>query len=172
MVPRRLARAMRGTAFEFTTDEAFGGVIRACARPRRETDRSVAVSAETWIDDRIVHAYERLHEAGHAHSVEAWRRPESGGGERVLVGGIYGVHLGGLFAGESMFHDAARGGTDAGKMCLVMLARHLRRCGFVLLDVQFRNPLLDRFGCVEIPRAEYHRRLRRALAVETAWRGL
>jgi len=169
-VPRRLARTIRAGRFRVTSDRAFGQVVRACARPRRVTPRSEAVSRETWIDDRIVGLYELMHRAGRAHSVEAWREDPSAGSDPLLVGGIYGVHLGGLFAGESMFHDAARGGTDAGKVCLVELVRHLHACGFSLFDVQFSNPLLARFGCVEIPRQAYKARLREALARRVAWR--
>lgn len=176
-VPKNVARRVRSRRFEIRTDTTFEAVIRACAEPRQR-------EPESWIDERIIGAYTLLSEAGHAHSVEAWlpieRTPEgtmakdSGivideAGTHVLVGGLYGVHVGGLFAGESMFSRPALGGTDASKVCLVHLARHLRARGFCLLDVQFFNEHLAQFGCVEIPRAEYHRRLAEAVAMETTW---
>lgn len=152
--------------FWVTSDRAFSRVIRACAKPRPDGEG-------TWIDDRIVHAYETLHDAGHAHSVEAWaigdERGEEAGDDLVLVGGLYGVHVGGLFAGESMFSRPVLGGTDASKVCLVHLVHHLRRRGFALLDVQFVNPHLEQFGVVELACDDYLDRLARAVQTQTAW---
>lgn len=147
-VPRRLAKSLRAQPFELRADTAFRTVMEECARaaPGRET---------TWISDELVDAYVELHELGFAHSVEAWR-----GG--VLVGGLYGVAVGGVFAGESMFSRA----TDASKAALVHLVDVLRAGGFVLLDTQFVTSHLARFGAVEIPRAQYRARLARALQVE------
>ncbi len=161
-VSRSLRQRVRSGAFEVTSDEAFGAVIRACAAPRPGRD-----GGETWIDERIIALYEALHQRGHAHSVEAWVRDASGA--RTLVGGLYGVHLRGLFAGESMFSRPEAGGTDASKVCLAHLVAHLREHGFTLLDTQFQNDHLQRLGCVEIPRAAYRRRLEAALDVETRW---
>lgn len=149
--PRRLKRTVDQGPFDVRYSTAFGEVIRACAAPRE-------IGAATWISQGIVDAYCQLHQMGYAHSVEAWR-----GGE--LVGGLYGVALGGLFAGESMFFRA----TDASKVCLVHLVRRLRERGFVLLDVQFVNAHLEQFGAVEIARDEYERRLEAALAREVAF---
>ncbi|NTU84633.1 MAG: leucyl/phenylalanyl-tRNA--protein transferase [Chloroflexales bacterium] len=149
VVPRRLARTVRGGRFEVRYDSAFEAVMRACAAPApgRET---------TWISEEMVAAYVTLHRLGHAHSVECWR-------EGLLVGGLYGVNIGGLFAGESMFHRER----DASKVALVHLVARLRAGGFVLLDSQFIvGPHMLQFGTLEIPRAEYHRRLRAALRVE------
>ena len=142
---RRLARTVRSGRFELRVDSAFAEVIRACAAaaPGRET---------TWISREIVRAYTELHRQGFAHSVESWR-----GGR--LVGGLYGVAIGGLFAGESMFHIER----DASKVALVHLVERLRRGGFVLLDTQASTPHLSRFGCVEIPANEYLERLKRAI---------
>jgi leucyl/phenylalanyl-tRNA---protein transferase len=123
-------------------DDDFEGVVRACA------DRE-----ETWIDARIIRGFVRLHEAGKAHSVEAYDR------EGGLVGGLYGVALGGAFMGESMFSRAS----DASKVCLVNLVERLRERGFVLLDCQIQNDHLARMGAKEIPENEYLRRLYRAL---------
>ncbi len=159
-IPRRLRDRVRSGRFELTTDAAFGAVMRGCAMPRG-SDR------QTWIDGRIIGAYTALHRAGHAHSIEAWLPGGTAG--RTLVGGLYGVHIGGAFFAESKFHVAGAGGTDASKVCLVHLIAHLRRRGFALLDTQFWNPHIDQFGCREIPRAEYLHRLERALAPPVLW---
>lgn len=168
----RVTRSLRATLravetegrFRVTSDRAFGDVIRACAGPRRGQ-----TSDESWIDGRIIDAYERLHAAGYAHSVEAWVDPEDERAEPVLVGGLYGVHLRGLFAGESMFSRPDLGGTDASKVCLVALWRHLRAQGCTLLDTQFMTDHLRSLGGVEISRDAYHEKLAAALAVETEW---
>jgi len=162
-VTRSLRQRVRSGRFTVTTDRAFDRVIRACARDDRELPPDEGV----WIDHRIVEAYTQLHALGHAHSVEAWLPGEDG--EPVLVGGLYGVHLRGLFAGESMFSHPELGGTDASKACLVHLVAHLRRRGFTLLDTQFLNPHLERLGAVEIPRDEYQRRLETAMGARTGW---
>ena len=140
-VPRSLRQTVRKSVFEVTVNADFPGVIRACAE--RE---------ETWISAEIERAYTELHRLGLAHSVEAWRAGQ-------LAGGLYGVALGGAFFGESMFSRE----TDASKVALVALVERLRARGFVLLDTQFLTPHLARFGAVEIPRAEYERRLAEAL---------
>jgi leucyl/phenylalanyl-tRNA---protein transferase len=151
-VPRRLGRTVRNGGFEIRVDTAFRAVVEACAAP-------TAGRESTWIDDQIVAAYTQLHSLGFAHSVEAWR-----GGE--LVGGLYGVALRGLFAGESMFSRER----DASKVALVHLVERLRRGGFVLLDTQFVvGPHMLQFGTIEIPRSEYRRRLAEALAVEATF---
>jgi leucyl/phenylalanyl-tRNA--protein transferase len=110
---------------------------------------------KTWINERIRRLYRDLHEMGRCHSVEAWRDGE-------LVGGLYGVRLGGAFFGESMFHVER----DASKVALVHLVARLRRGGFRLLDTQFVTDHLRRFGAVETPRREYHRLLEDALEVD------
>ncbi len=151
-VPGRLARTVRSGRFELRVNTAFAAVIRACAdtAPGRET---------TWISEEIIGAYHELHRRGAAHSVEIWR-------EGRLVGGLYGVTIGGLFAGESMFHSER----DASKVALVHLVDRLRRGGFVLLDSQYIvGPHMLQFGTVEIPCAEYQRRLRAALRVNARW---
>src|SRR4051812_12834930 len=141
-VSRSLRRSMR--EFEVRIDTAFGTVLRACADPSRPGG---------WIDDDIVTAYTRLHELGWAHSVETWR-------DGKLAGGLYGVAIGGLFAGESMFHHAR----DASKVALVGLVEHLRSIGATLLDVQWLTAHLESLGAMEIARDEYLRLL--ALAIE------
>lgn len=150
-VSTSLARTVRQGRFVVTTDTDFPGVVAACAEaaPGRE---------ETWISDEIAEAYTGLHEIGFAHSVECWHKG-------VLVGGLYGVALGGAFFGESMFHRAR----DASKVALVHLVERLRAGGYVLLDTQMTTPHLERFGAVEIPRAEYERRLAEALHVRAEW---
>lgn len=144
-IPHRLRRTLRSTSFEVRCNTAFAAVIRACAAPA--PDRP-----STWINDEILTLYTALHHLGHAHSVEVWQEDE-------LVGGLYGVSLGGVFCGESMFSRA----TDASKIALVHLAARLVTGGFALLDTQFVTDHLRQFGAIEIPRAEYHRRLRVAL---------
>jgi leucyl/phenylalanyl-tRNA--protein transferase len=141
---KRLARTVRTGKFTTTVDRDFAGVVAGCA------DRPVS---ETWITPSMVEAYGRLHEAGHAHSVECWQDGE-------LAGGVFGVTVGGLFAGESMFHRR----TDASKVALCHLIERLRACGFVLFDIQMRTPHTGRMGAVEIPRKAYLARL--AVAVE------
>ena len=181
-VPDTLRRRVRSGRFTITTNYAFSNVIRACAvaAPGRE---------ETWIDAQLVTAYEALHRAGHAHSVEAWlennaaahrhegatagdesRHGAEAGEGMQLVGGLYGVQVGGLFAGESMFSRPERGGTDASKVCLVHLVNHLRRRGFAILDVQFPNPHLEQFGVVEISCEAYLSRLTRAVESNISWK--
>lgn len=148
-VPRRLMRTVRSGRFEVRYDTVFEAVMRGCAAPApgRET---------TWISEDLIQAYVELHRLGFAHSVECWR-------EGRLVGGLYGVAIGGLFAGESMFHRER----DASKVALVHLVERLRRGGFVLLDSQYMvGDHMRQFGAIEIPRSEYRRRLRAALMVE------
>ena len=149
-VSRSLARAVRRGQLAITSDTAFGRVVEECARPRPGRD-------STWIDARIARMYADLHAVGHAHSVEAWRVEDDGA--RTLVGGVYGVTLGGLFAAESMFTAFERGVRDASSICLVHLVAHLRAHGFGLMDVQFTNPHIERFGVLEIPRSAYLERL-------------
>jgi leucyl/phenylalanyl-tRNA--protein transferase len=139
---RSLRATMRRGEFTITVDNAFEQVIAACG------DRPEG----TWISRDIHDAYCELHRRGFAHSVETWAEGE-------LVGGLYGVTIGGAFFGESMFHRA----TDASKVALVELVERMRRRGFVLLDVQFLTEHLERFGAVEIPRSEYQQRLARAI---------
>lgn len=161
-VSRSLRAAVRKGRFAITSDEAFEAVIASCAAPRANTS-----DGGGWINEEIIGAYTLLHRAGHAHSVEAWLGTGEG---RVLVGGLYGVHIGGAFFGESMFSRPDLGGTDASKVCFVHLVRHLRAIGVVLLDTQFSNPHMEQFGLIEIPKREYRKRLKAALEVNAAWR--
>jgi leucyl/phenylalanyl-tRNA--protein transferase len=148
-IPKNLARLVRQERFEVASDRNFPAVIRACAaRPT------------TWISDEIVEVYGVLHAWGYAHSVECWQ-------EGALVGGLYGVTLGGAFFGESMFHRVS----NASKVALVHLVWRLRAGGFVLLDTQYITEHLARFGAVEIPDAEYERRLAEALRIDAHWVG-
>lgn len=148
-VSARLARVTRQGKFDVSTDVDFAGVMRACAADRDEG---------TWISDEIVERYVELHRLGLAHSIECRQKGE-------LVGGLYGVHMGGAFFGESMFHRV----TDASKVALVSLVDRLNRRGFQLLDVQWVTPHLERFGAVEIPRRQYLARLRKALEADCVW---
>lgn len=143
-ISRRLARTVRSGRFTATIDRAFAGVMHGCAHRPGEG---------VWITPEMIAAYTRLHELGHAHSVEVWH-------EGRLAGGVYGVTIGGLFAGESMFTRIR----DASKVALVHLMGRLRQRGFQLFDVQFLNEHTARLGAIEIPRREYLARLRRAVA--------
>jgi leucyl/phenylalanyl-tRNA---protein transferase len=144
-MPRRLARTVRSDRFTVVCDRDFAGVMEGCAEPT--PDRP-----QTWINDEIFRVYTALYAEGHAHSVEAYS------GDR-LVGGLYGVVLGGAFFGESMFSRV----TDASKVALAHLVARLIRGGFRLLDTQFVTEHLQRFGAVEISRAHYRRMLAEAL---------
>lgn len=146
-VPSRLARRLRNGEFEFTHNRAFGDVIRHCAAPRQP-------ATGTWITGRMVEAYLRLHELGHAHSIEVWHSGE-------LVGGLYGVAIGAYFAGESMFHRRR----DASKAAVVHLVEHLKSCEFQLFDVQQPTPHLMQLGAVTIPRRDFLSRVRLAAAL-------
>lgn len=150
-VPRRLARTVRSDRFTVTSDVAFIDVMQACAEP-------APGRKESWINAEIVRLYTALHTIGHAHSIECWR-------DGALVGGLYGVSLGGAFFGESMFSRER----DASKVALVHLVAHLIRGGFVLLDAQFLTSHLAQFGTREIPRTTYLARLNTALNVRGYW---
>lgn len=148
-VQRSLAKRIRQRPYAITLDRAFEQVVACCAQvPRPGQDG-------TWITPEMARAYVRLHALGHAHSVEAWA-------DGRLVGGLYGVAVGGLFCGESMFAVAP----DASKIAFVHLVRQLDRWGFPLVDCQVRTEHLDRFGAVEIPRREYLDEVRRLAARE------
>jgi len=142
---RRLRRVVRQDRFEIRVDSDFRGTLAGCAEATEKRPN-------TWINTEIVRLYGALFERGAAHSVEAWQ-------DEQLVGGLYGVSIGGAFFGESMFSRVA----DASKVALVHLVALLRMGGFLLLDIQFVTPHLATFGAVEVPRAQYHRLLALAL---------
>lgn len=154
-IPRTLGRTIRKGVFDIRTDTDFDGVIRACAQDRDSDNRN-------WISPEMIAAYNALHRAKLAHSVEAWR-------DGKLVGGLYGVALGGAFFGESMFCRPDIGGTDASKVCLVSLVARLRAGGFILCDSQYSNAHMDRFGVREMPADEYRELLHDALELDAAW---
>ncbi len=140
-IARRLARTVRSRRFEITFDRAFAEVMVGCAEGR-----------PVWISDEFRVVYGEVHRRRHAHSVEVWR-------EGRLAGGLYGVHLGGAFFAESMFHRVR----DASKVALAALVTQLRSRAFVLLEVQYLTDHLQRFGATTVPAASYLRLLRRAL---------
>ena len=146
----RITRSLRQSCrrYNVSVNQAFGRVIRACAELPRDGG---------WISPAVIDAYEQLHELGWAHSVETWHQGE-------LVGGLYGVQIGGLFAGESMFHTA----TDASKVALVALVSGLEHCGAVLLDVQWATDHLATLGVCEITRGEYLERLDTAIPCQAS----
>lgn len=154
---RSLRQRVRSGVFEITRDRAFDRVIRACAKPRMD-------HPDTWINADIEAAYIGLHEAGLAHSVEAWLEGE-------LVGGLYGVSIGGGFFGESMFSLPDQGGTDASKVAFVHLVEHLRERGFALLDSQINSPHMTTLGAIDIPRDDYLERLERAIQIDVGFDG-
>ncbi|MDU0342341.1 leucyl/phenylalanyl-tRNA--protein transferase [Bosea rubneri] len=150
-VPGRLRRTVRSDRFEIRVDHAFEPVIAACAESRPDRE-------ETWINRRIRALYGKLFALGFVHTVECWR-------EGQLVGGLYGLSLGGAFFGESMFHRE----TDASKVALVHLVARLRRGGYRLLDAQFQTAHLSQFGTRELPREIYRALLEPAIASEAEW---
>jgi leucyl/phenylalanyl-tRNA---protein transferase len=144
-VGESLQKVLRKNTFRITMDTAFAQVIAHCAERGPGRD-------ETWISGEFIAAYTRLHERGHAHSLECWQDGE-------LVGGIYGVAIGGFFAGESMFHRVS----NASKVALFHLVEHLRKREFKLLDIQMLTPVTKQMGGVVIPREEYLLRLKEAV---------
>ncbi len=144
---RTLRRRIRQRPFDLRTDTAFGDVIRQCALVPREGESG------TWLHPQIIALFELFHQAGHAHSIEAWVA-EPGGTSR-LVGGVYGIAIGRIFCAESMYCRPDLGGSDAGKISLVALVGLLRRLGFAVLDAQIINEHTERFGAYEITDAAY-----------------
>lgn len=144
-LPRSLRKTMRRGIFAVTCDRAFAAVVNGCAA-------AAPGRPETWINREILRLFVELHRLGLAHSVETWQEGE-------LVGGLYGLSLGGAFFGESMFSRA----TDASKVALVHLVARLILGGYTLLDTQFVTEHLARFGTVEVPRGKYLRMLSQAL---------
>mgnify|MGYP001263116357 CR=1 FL=1 len=172
-VPRSVARVIRSGRFTVTSDLAFERVVRGCAAPRPDDG--------VWLSKRLIAAMVAMHEAGLAHSVEAWRTdPKSG--EPVVVGGIYGVSVGRVFCAESMFcfprprnRDGTRhslDGTDASKVCLVALIRHLHACGYAVLDIQMVTPHTARFGARDVSRRMYLGLIGGLVTAPDAWRPL
>lgn len=147
-IPQRLRRTVLKFPFQIEVDTDFAAVIDACAAPDKRKDRE-----KTWINEGIRALFIELNDMGYAHSVECWR-------EGKLVGGLYGMALGSVFMGESMFSRVR----DASKVALVHLCARLWKGGFTVLDTQFINEHLRQFGAFEIAREEYQKRLRRALA--------
>jgi leucyl/phenylalanyl-tRNA--protein transferase len=150
-VSRSLQRTLDRERFTVTFDRAFGEVMTGCAA-------SAPGRRETWISTGFVTAYTKLHSLSHAHSVECWR-------EDKLVGGLYGVSVGGLFAGESMFHRE----TDASKVALYHIIQRLREKQFQLFDIQMLTPATSSLGAIEISRNDYLERLKEAVALEVAF---
>jgi leucyl/phenylalanyl-tRNA--protein transferase len=146
-ISHSLRATLRKEIYTIRLDSAFEQVMRCCA-----------ARTETWINEEFIRTYTLLHSVGLAHSVEAWRGSE-------LVGGLYGLALGGAFMGESMFSRA----TDASKVCLVSLVRHLQAQGFMLHDTQFLTPHLATLGVTEVSRREYERRLQAAIQLPCSW---
>ena len=148
-IPRGLRKFLRNHPFETRVDFAFDKVIAACADIPRSHEKG------TWINEEIMERYNELHQLGHAHSVESWR-------DGALVGGLYGVSIGGAFFGESMFSYES----EASKVALVKLVEILREAGYGLLDTQFVNPHLVQFGVQEITKRRYMTKLDKALKLE------
>ncbi|GAB4522878.1 MAG: leucyl/phenylalanyl-tRNA--protein transferase [Phycisphaerales bacterium] len=174
VVSRSLARAMRNRGFAYSTDTMFDEVIALCAQPRPDDPEQEGA----WITEELIDWYTAAHGAGYAHSLEV-TLADPATGERVLVGGIYGVAIGAAFFGESMnclprprLDDGSRhplDGTDASKAALVTLCAHLRACGFTLFDTQMVTPHVASLGGVEIPLSTYEARLAEAIAGPQRW---
>ncbi len=150
-VSRRLQRTIRQGKFEIRVNSHFQRVMELCGEPRKTQDK-------TWINPELIRLYTILHTYGHAHSVETWQ-------EGKLVGGVYGVSIGGLFAGESMFSRVR----DASKVALVALVDVLKLNGFELFDVQFTTEHLKTFGAREISQEDYKKRLEAALELDCSF---
>src|SRR5262245_7047083 len=150
-ISRRLAQTLRSAQFSVTIDHDFAGVIRGCATAG---DRR----GQTWLTPEMIMAYEKLHQLGHAHSVDTWSAGE-------LVGGVYGVAIGGFFAGESMFYRQR----DASKVALAYLVRHLNERGYHLFDIQQLTEHTASLGAIEIPRDEYLGRLAEAIELPVSF---
>jgi len=150
-ISKRLRRTLRSGVFRSTCDQAFGEVIDGCASAQNRLHN-------TWLTEEMLAAYLRMHELGHAHSVEVWH-------DGALAGGTYGLALGGLFAAESMFYRIR----DASKIALAYLVTHLRTRGFKLVDVQQWTPHTGRLGVIDIPRDEYLRRSAEALQLDVSF---
>ncbi len=146
-VSRSLRSTIRNGKYDVQMDTAFEAVMRCCGS-----------RANTWINEEFIKTYTYLYTIGFAHSVEAWQTG-------ALVGGLYGIAIGGAFMGESMFSYA----TDASKVCLVALVEHLKLHGYVLHDTQFLTNHLKTLGVTEIPRALYERRLSEAIRLPCTW---
>jgi leucyl/phenylalanyl-tRNA---protein transferase len=149
-ISRRLNRTLRSGKFKVTCDREFAGVIEGCSK-------GVGREDGTWLTPAMIGAYREMHRLSHAHSIEVWLPTKEGA--NVLVGGIYGIAIGGLFSAESMFHTAR----DASKVALAHLVAHLRQRGYQLLDIQQGTPHSGRMGAIEISRLEYLRRLAAAI---------
>lgn len=152
-VPRRLRDRMRSTPFRLSSDEAFEEVFDQCHVERPDG---------TWMNPEMRRAYLELFERGFAHSIEAWK-------DDVLVGGLYGVHIGAAFMGESMFSRPTLGGTDASKICLVETVRRLKERNFDLFDIQYPNPHLKQFNYVEVAAETFAQQLARAFERPREW---
>ena len=146
-VPRSVRRILREGPFTTTTDDDFEGVVRGCAN-----------RTETWISKDMISLYTSLHRSGFAHSIEVWK-------DHQMVGGLYGVAIGGAFFGESMYSEVS----NASKVALVDLVARLKLGSFQLLDTQYLTPLLEQFGGVEIDRTIFLERLEDAVAVRAKW---
>lgn len=148
-IPRRLKQDLKKHSFQFTIDHCFKEVILACAKSRNRKGQQ-----GTWIIEEMIFAYLELHKAGYAHSFEVWNA------QKELVGGLYGVLINKMFAGESMFYKE----TNASKFSLIHTVEYLKKKGIRWMDIQMLTPLLKNFGAKEILRSEYMKKLKEALS--------
>ena len=152
-VPSRLSKRIRKQPFRISINESFAATFDACHEAREDG---------SWMCEQLRSGYLELFERGFAHSIEAWL-------DDVLIGGLYGVHIGSAFMAESMFSRPKSGGSDSSKICLVELVERLKRLKFLLLDVQFSNPHLEQFGIKEISADDYQHRLMQAISRPVEW---
>src|SRR5437588_4309523 len=150
-IPRSLKKVLNAKLFSVTLDRAFEQVMRACAA-------AAPGRSSTWITQEVIDAYTRLHSEGHAHTLECWQQDE-------LVGGIYGVSIGGFFAGESMFHRVS----NASKIALFHLIEHLQRREFMLFDIQMLTPITAKLGATTVSRDQYLKRLAKAVTLKCSF---
>lgn len=153
-VSRSLRKFMRQSDYRVTLNTVFSEIMSACAAPGSSPERD-----NTWISHDLQRAYEKLHELGYAHSVEVW---DNDGSTKKLIGGLYGIAIGGAFFGESMFSRSVNGS----KVALVRLTEHLNARGFVLLDTQYLTDHLETMGGIEIPQEDYLKLLTPALEIK------
>jgi leucyl/phenylalanyl-tRNA--protein transferase len=153
MPSSRLARKMKTGTYTFTINKAFERVMRECAKSRPHPHRQ-----ESWISEEFIEGYTKLYYKGYAHSVECWQ-------DKELIGGIYGVAIGGFFGGESMFYNVS----DGGKMAFYHLIDHLRKQGFVLFDSQALNSTTEKLGAFNIPREDYLKQLKQAVNLKISF---
>jgi leucyl/phenylalanyl-tRNA---protein transferase len=172
IISRSLRALVRKEHFTVTADRAFHDVIKACAttiRSKHQDHENQEDPQSSWISPWMINAYTHLHEHNHAHSIEVWMKHSAPSPTPMLVGGLYGVHIGGVFFGESMFSRPDLGGSNASKVALVHLWHHLRAQNFTILDTQFANSHMQQFGLIEVRKSKFEKLLAKALQTDATF---